>query len=133
MAAGSLLGCSTPRPVLSAPAHPPEAGGESAEVHVRECLSIARGQRAGSGKRWKHTGTVLLTTFAGALTFGAISARDAAFRDDIATATAAGAVAGAVLGLGAGLWLEKRESDKDFRGRVAECLREHGHRIRAWE
>ncbi len=133
MAVGLLVGCSTPRPLLTAPEHPHQAGAEPAKGHVRECTSMAREQLASAGERRMLVGGTLLMTLAGGLSGAGSGALYSWGRDDTATAPAAGAIGGSVLGLAMGIWLASNGSEARFKSRVGECLQDRGYTIRGWE
>ncbi len=133
LAVGLLVGCSTPRPLLTAPGHPHQADAEAAQIHVRECSSMAREQLAGPGERWKRVESALLRTFVTGLIGASVAALYALGRDDTAPGAARGGIGGSALGLAMGSWWASSEFEAGFKSRVSTCVWERGYRIRGWE
>lgn len=133
LAVGLLVGRSTPRPLLTAPGHPHQANAEVAQIHVRDCISMAREQLAGAGERWNLVESALLRTLVTGLIGAGTAALYALGRDDTAMVAARGSIGGSALGLAMGSWWASSEFEAGFKSRVSECVWEREYRIRGWD
>lgn len=124
----TFWGCAQQRPVLYPNEHLKQAGNETSQADIDECMRLATeyGAKEDTGGRIaKDTAT---SAAVGAAAGGAIAA---VFGNDIGRAAGAGA-AGAGAATATRGAIESGEHDPVFRSFVEKCLREKGYETVGW-
>lgn len=123
-----LAGCATQRPVLYPNAKYNQAGTETAQRDIDDCIRLAEqhGITHDSGGRVARGGAE------GAAVGGAAGAGVGVVRGNVGERAATGAAAGAAAGATRGA-IHSGEPGQVYKGFVQRCLREKGYEVIGWK